>query len=295
MKQPSPFQLNELQLIGTGRLRAAALLASLLMASAFVSPSWGQELAASAESTPPTLNFLDLLMMGRYWMIPILLMSLVVGTCAIERLIGLRQSRVLPRRLASRLKEMGERTGSLDPAEVRRICSSFPSTVSNVVQAMLSKIGRPHREVEQAAREASQREATRLHANVRWLNLAATVTPLMGLLGTVWGMIRAFHDTTQLAPGRNRADDLAEGIYIALVTTLGGLLVAIPAAICAHYFEGRIQKIFLAIDELLFDLMPRVEHFEGQRRYSPDNKHESRTLTPHVEPPPVQAQAGRNA
>ena len=60
----------------------------------------------------------------------------------------------------------------------------------------------------------------------------------MGLLGTVWGMIRAFHDTAQLAPGQNKADYLAEGIYVALVTTLAGLAVAIPAAIFSHYFEG---------------------------------------------------------
>ena len=113
----------------------------------------------------------------------------------------------------------------------------------------------------------SEREAGKLYANVRWLNLAAAITPLMGLLGTVWGMIRAFHDTTQLSPGQNKADYLAEGIYVALITTLGGLMVAIPAAIFAHYFEGRIQSLFLQIDEMLFSLMPQIERFEGKVRF----------------------------
>ena len=65
---------------------------------------------------------------------------------------------------------------------------------------------------------------------------------------------------------QNKADFLAEGIYVALVTTLGGLSVAIPAAILAHYFEGRIQSIFHRIDEMLFNLLPQVERFEGRMR-----------------------------
>jgi biopolymer transport protein ExbB len=107
-----------------------------------------------------------------------------------------------------------------------------------------------------------------LYANVRWLSLAAAVAPLLGLLGTVWGMIVAFHQTTQLETGQNKADFLAEGIYVALVTTLGGLAVAIPAAILAHYFEGRIQALFHQTDELLFNLLPQIERYEGRLRVS---------------------------
>jgi biopolymer transport protein ExbB len=134
---------------------------------------------------------------------------------------------------------------------------------------MLLKIGRPHSEVEHAVAEASEREAERLYGSVRWLNLIAAVAPLTGLLGTVWGMIRAFYDTTHLAAGQNKAEFLAQGIYVALVTTLGGLAVAIPAAVCAHYFEGRVIKLFHEIDELLFNLMPQVERYEGRMRVTP--------------------------
>jgi len=130
----------------------------------------------------------------------------------------------------------------------------------------LLKVGRPQAEVERAVAEASDREASRLYGNVRWLNLAAAVAPLMGLFGTVWGMIWAFFRTTQLQAGQNKADFLAEGIYVALVTTLGGLAVAIPAAIFSHYFEGRIQSLFYSIDELLFNLMPQIERYEGRLR-----------------------------
>ena len=64
------------------------------------------------------------------------------------------------------------------------------------------------------------------------------------------------------------AIELAKGIYTALVTTLAGLVVAIPAAMMAHFFERRIKDLFLEIDELLFSLMPQVERYEGRLRVS---------------------------
>ncbi|MEZ6117019.1 MAG: MotA/TolQ/ExbB proton channel family protein [Pirellulaceae bacterium] len=133
---------------------------------------------------------------------------------------------------------------------------------------MLLRIGRPQSEIQAVVNESLQREASRLHGGVRWLNLAAAVSPLMGLFGTVWGMIQAFFLTTQLEAGQNKADFLAEGIYVALVTTLAGLTIAIPAAIFAHYFEGKIQKQFHRIEELLFQLLPQVERYEGRMRVS---------------------------
>ena len=214
------------------------------------------------------INLIDLILSGGWFMTPIILMSLLVVTFAIERFIALRRIRVLPDELIEQLGQLGGNQGGFDPRQAYRLCQQFPSAASSVIRSMLLKVGRPQSEVEHAVAEASEREAERLYSNVRWLNLAAAVTPLLGLLGTVWGMIVAFHDTTQLLPGQNKADFLAKGIYMALVTTLSGLVVAIPAAILAHYFEGRITSLFHQIDELLFNLMPQVERYEGRVRFS---------------------------
>jgi len=228
--------------------------------------------AAPAESGAQEMiegiNVINLILSGGWFMLPIFLMSGVMVTFVIERFIALRRIRVLPEELVEQLGQLGGAQGGFDPRQAYRLCQQLPSAAATVIRAMLLKVGRPHSEVEHAVAEASEREAERLYGNVRWLNLAAAVTPLMGLLGTVWGMIRAFHDTTHLAPGQNKADFLAEGIYVALVTTLGGLSVAIPAAIFAHYFEGRITTLFHQIDELLFNLMPQVERYEGRVRFS---------------------------
>ncbi len=229
------------------------------------------------------INILELLISGGSFMIPLAFLSILVVTVSIERALALRRSRVIPQELITALGRLST-AGGFDPRKAYRICQEHPSATANVIRAMLLKVGRPHSEVEHTVAESSQREAERLYANVRWLTMSAAVAPLIGLLGTVWGMIIAFHDTTRLAPGQNKADFLAEGIYIALVTTLGGLCVAIPAAIIAHYFEGRIQSLFHQINELMFNLLPQIERYEGRVRFS---RQPGDVEEPPVEPPPA--------
>lgn len=224
------------------------------------------------------IHLLALLISGGNFMIPLAGMSVIGLAFSIERFLGLRRSRVLPDELVEALGKLSGPQGGFDPRKAYRLCQQYPSVAANVIRAMLLKVGRPHSEVEHTVAEASEREAERMYANVRWLNLASSVSPLIGLLGTVWGMIICFHDTTNLPPGQNKADFLAAGIYVALVTTLGGLCVAIPASMLAHYFEGRITAMFHQIDELLFNLLPLVERFENRIRFSrtmEDGKEES--------------------
>jgi biopolymer transport protein ExbB len=215
---------------------------------------------------PP--NLLELWMMGGPLMIPITFMSFVVVVFAAERGLALRRRKVIPPALVASLNEVANQSGGFDPNQAYKVCQQHPSAAANVVRAVLLKLGRPAAELEHAAKEASEREATRLYRNVRPINLATTVTPLLGLLGTVQGMIECFYKTANLGASANVRQELANGIYVALVTTFGGLVVAIPAAVLAHYFEGRIQAHFYEIDELLLNLLPRLEQFEGKIRLS---------------------------
>ncbi|RIK78659.1 MAG: MotA/TolQ/ExbB proton channel family protein [Planctomycetota bacterium] len=224
--------------------------------------------SATSADDAPTLNPLQLLVDGGPLMIPIGALSVVVVLVAIERALALRRSRVMPEGLVAALGQLGARQAPFEPQAVYRICQQFPSAASNVIRAMLLKVGRPHSEVEHAVAQASDREATVLYGNVRWLTMSAAVGPLLGLLGTVQGMIMAFFVTATADPGQNKATMLATGIYIALVTTFAGLCVAIPAVVIAHFFEGRIQALFREIDDLVSTLLPHVERFEGRLRTS---------------------------
>lgn len=226
------------------------------------------EKPAAVELAPAAgLDFLSLLLKGGWFMIPIALVSILAVTLIIERSFGLRRGQLLPRRLIKSLGRMARDSDSVDPRTMNTVCQEHPSAASTVLRSMLLKVGRPASEMQTSVTEVLQREAEKAHASVRWLNFAAAVAPLLGLLGTVWGLIQAFHDMTQLSPSQNRAEYLGRGIYEALVTTLAGLIVAIPAALAAHYFEGRITKIFREIEEIVYALMPKFEKYEGRVRF----------------------------
>lgn len=216
------------------------------------------------------LNLLDLLSRGGWFMIPLGLLSILVVALSIERFLALREEKVLPQPFVRELGALSRNDEGFDPRFAYRACQVHPSAAARVVRTMLLKAGRPQSEVEHAVSEASQREASKLQSTVSWLTLAAAVAPLIGLMGTVWGMIQAFYDTTQLIPGQNKAEVLAQGIYVALVTTLCGLVIAIPSAVLAHYFDSRIVSWFHRIEELTASLTPMMEQYEGKLRTSED-------------------------
>lgn len=252
-----------------------------------------EETSNASPATGSSLDLFSLIKLGGVLMIPIYIMGVVALAFAIERLLGMRRSKTIPDELVDALGQLANSPGGFDPRKAYRICQQYPSAASNVIRAMLLKVGRPHSELEHTVAEASDREATRMFKNVGWLTLAAAVAPLMGLFGTVWGMIVAFEGMTRMAENANQGKELAGGIYVALITTLGGLAVAIPAAMVAHWFEGRVVSIFHQIDELLFSLMPQVERYEGRLRVSRQSLSGDES---NVEPPPsVSKQAVANA
>jgi len=229
-----------------------------------------EEAGEEKEDVAKKIGYLELLAAGGFMMWPIGALSLLVVTFGIERALGLRRHKVLPPELVSGLGNLAGKKGGLDPRQAYKLCQQFPSAAANVIKTMLLKVGRPHSELEHAVTEANDREAARLYANVRWLGLGAGIAPLLGLLGTVLGMIQAFIATAEMTPGQSKSEALAKGIYEALVTTATGLAVAIPAAVLAHWFEGRIQKLFRELDETLLGMMPQLERFEGRMRVSKD-------------------------
>ncbi len=222
--------------------------------------------AATEAAEPTHIDLLSLAGRGGGFMIPIGLMSLLVVALAAERILSLRESKIVPQTFVNEVRSLARPSESFNPNLAYHICEDFPSPASNAIRAMLMRTGQPLGEIENAAMEAIQREADEHAAPIRWLNLAAAATPLMGLLGTVWGMIVAFHESTTLTADRSRSEQLSEGIYTALVTTLAGLIVAIPAAMFAQYLENRLAKLFNRIEELAFELSPSMAQFVGRRR-----------------------------
>ena len=249
--------------------------APIATAARVIQDADGAEAATDSNPAPaPTkrgINFLSLLTQGGWFMFPLLLLSIGVVTIGIERYLALRREKVFPPELIDQLSSLSQSPGGLDPRRAYQACQRYPSSASYVLRSMLVKVGRPQSEMENAVAESSQREATRLAQMASWLSLAAAIAPLIGLLGTVWGITQAFYDTTQLAElnaGQNRGVALANGIYVALVTTMVGLLIAIPAAVLSHFYENRIIQLMNEIEEMVFNLLPQFERYEGQVRFT---------------------------
>lgn len=228
------------------------------------------EPTAGSLSQPTGIDLLSLIAQGGGFMIPIGLMSVLVVTLAVERMLSLRRRRLIPPALVKKLQRLTDPIDRFSPSAALAACREHPSAAATAISAMLLRTGQPLADVERAATEAVQREADDQAAPIRWLSLAAAATPLMGLLGTVWGMIKAFHEATTLTPDRSRSEQLSEGIYTALVTTLAGLVVAIPAAILAQYLENRLAKHFHRIERLAFGIAPALARFVGRARLDPD-------------------------
>jgi biopolymer transport protein ExbB len=203
-----------------------------------------------AEATPaapiPTRSLFDMLLAGGPLMIPILLASFAMLLIAFERAISLRRNRVVPRLFVERFL-LQIRESALDRNEALERCEEDSSHVARVFAAAIRKWGKSAVEVEQAVLDEGERIANVLRRYLRVLNGVSTVSPLLGLLGTVWGMIQSFN-VIATSPAMGRAELLAGGISVALITTAAGLLVAIPAMTFYLYFVGRVDSLVMQID-----------------------------------------------
>ena len=184
---------------------------------------------------------------GGWLMVPLGICSLVVFSLTLERLIALRRGRVIPRPFVRRFTECVE-DGQLSFEEAQQICEEFNCPVAEVFQAAVKRWGRPMMEIEQAVIDAGDRVSDGLTRYLRVFHAISNVAPLIGLLGTVLGMIEAFE--TMSGGGAVGADLLAAGISTALVTTAGGLFVAIPAYLAYMYFAAVSDRYLNEIDRL---------------------------------------------
>lgn len=202
----------------------------------------------SEEEPIPTKNLWEILQQGGPLMIPIAICSLILVAFVLERTISLRRGRVIPGPFTKRfLKQLSD--GDLDRDTALKLCEENGSPVADVLAGAVRKWGRPAVEVEQAIIDAGERSTNGLRKYLRVINGVATVTPLLGLLGTVVGMIRAFNNIAT-ADALGRPELLAGGISQALLTTAFGLSVAIPALIFYLFFVSRVDQLIIEIDAI---------------------------------------------
>lgn len=193
-------------------------------------------------------NIVSIVREGGVLMLPIIGCSIVLMVFVFERLLYLRRSRVIPRPFVRGVIEQLEQQ-QLSREEAIALCDENGSPIAELFTAALKKWGRPAVEVEQAILDAGERVTSQLRKYLRLFNAISNLSPLLGLLGTVLGMIEAFNSIAQ-ADAMGRPELLAAGIGAALLTTAAGLCVAIPAYAAYAYFVGRTDRLILEMDAL---------------------------------------------
>ena len=233
-----------------GAISVASAISCLLLISTSVAGAQESvaEQAAAEGGTIPTKNLLNVMNDGGPLMYPIALCSFVLLIFVFERFISLRRGRVIPgpfvKRFLEQLKE-----GQLDREKAIKLCDENRSPVAVVFSAAVKKWGRTSVEVEQAILDAGERVTNQLRRHLRLLNGISQVSPLLGLLGTVLGMIASFNAISS-SSAMGQRELLAGGIAQALLTTAAGMVVAIPALIAYLYFVGRVDQLITEIDLL---------------------------------------------
>ena len=154
------------------------------------------------------------------------------------------------------LFETDDYEGALDA------CEQQPSFLSSVLAAGLPKIDRPYEDIEEAMEEAGEMESSELHRKISYISLIAAISPMLGLLGTVMGMVGAFNviATSKTSP---KPKDLAGGISEALMTTMMGLIVAIPMTISYFILKTIIDGASVEVSSIASELMSRFDDGAG--------------------------------
>ncbi|MDE0839101.1 MAG: MotA/TolQ/ExbB proton channel family protein [Kiritimatiellae bacterium] len=225
-----------------------------------------EDVIVNAEETSPVdsrLSLFALILKGGPIMIPMGLMSVIAMAIAAERFASLRRSRVIPADfvtgLLAAIKSDG---GDDDTRHAVAHCEEAGGPVGDIFKAGMLRVNRNEEIVEKAIEDAAYREVDKLKRSLKGLAVIASVAPLMGLLGTVYGMISAFQNAS--IAGMGKADMLAEGIYESLVTTAAGLTLAIPVLIVFQYLSSRVDSLVDEIDEMCHGFMNTYFDFHGK-------------------------------
>ncbi|MCU0611265.1 MAG: MotA/TolQ/ExbB proton channel family protein [Candidatus Eisenbacteria bacterium] len=183
-----------------------------------------------------------------------LLANSVLGSAlVVERLMALRRSKVLP---PSFLKNVRARWLSGDVKGAFDLCTESDLSVARVLKAGLAKHNRGVAEVERAIESTGGHEIQALNKHLRTLGALASIAPLLGILGTVTGMIKAFNSIA--VSGSRRPDLIASGISEALITTAAGLVIGIPLFVIYHYLMGRADQRAWEMEEVATDIIENL-------------------------------------
>ena len=197
---------------------------------------------------------LEIILAGGWLMAPIILCSILALTIIAERFWTLRRSKVVPKGLGEQVKDWAARH-ELDRRHTEQLRSE--SALGRVLAAALINRNRSRDLIKEAVEDTGRHVVHELERFLNTLGTIAGISPLLGLLGTVIGMIKVF--SAILVHGVGNANELAGGISEALITTAAGLTVAIPSFFFYRYFKGQVEEYVVSMEEQAINLIEAIE------------------------------------
>ena len=199
----------------------------------------------------------EMVQAGGWLMLPIILCSVIALAIVGERFWSLQEKKIAPKNLLAQIWQWNK-SNSLDKEHIRALAASSP--LGKVLAAGLINRHHPRQIMKESIEETGRQVVQDLDRYLNSLGTIASITPLLGLLGTVIGMIKVFAAITTQGVGNPTV--LAGGISEALITTAAGLLVAIPSLIFYRYFRGKVDVLVLKMEE---EAMKVIDVMHGDR------------------------------
>jgi biopolymer transport protein ExbB len=189
-------------------------------------------------------RMLDLIIRGGPVMAPILLCSVVSLAIIVERCLSLRRHRILKYEILQRIEEL---LRDRKIPEATTLCKRYPSSMTRILLAAILNHDKTRQEIKEVIEDAGRHEVPVLERYLTVLGTIASISTLLGLLGTITGMMKTFNVVAALGYGHPEA--LAGGISEALITTAAGLGVAIPTLVIYNYFTSKVDSLVLEMEK----------------------------------------------
>ena len=209
----------------------------------------------------PQMDIYEIIWSGGILMWPIALTSVVALAIIIDRFFVLRRAGIDAREFMDTMRNVLRQNRIQEAIE---ICDQTDAPIARILKAGILKHNRSKPDIREAIEDAGHLEIPRLERYMSALSTCASIAPLLGLLGTVAGMIKAFY-VIQYREGLVTPGDLAEGISNALVTTAAGLTVAIPTLVSYNYFVTRVENMVIEMEVSSSELVELLTRFHGER------------------------------
>jgi len=187
---------------------------------------------------------------GGIVMIPLLLCSVIALIVSVERWLYLRNANADSEQLMGKVRSALQRSS---PQEARGVCEATPGPVARVLSATLAHFGMPKEDLREVAREVALAQQPVLEGHLSVLATMVTIAPLLGLLGTISGLIKVFH--VMAGGGIGDASALSQGIAEALITTFTGLCIAIPFMVVYNWLSGRVESLTHEMERRVTELL----------------------------------------